>query len=418
MSRIKKVFGLWIKFGEEKRILLAAILSILISAFIYQDCSEPANFPANSLSSLAQKMDFPYSAKVDQIAYMSCNQLAQGLYDDSAYFHFRVGAYRSGSGISVNQSFKDNSKVSSRSMDDQVKVIGEAPSVIGARPQISIRDYSDFQAIITQNQGGQVQEGADVASFFTPLDGPDFAHLALNMVAGEAVRYVRNESVSGNRLEGTLHFNSTYNTSVDIRNHLQNGSAFLALTYLGPGGKNSARGPIDFGLDTKKSDISVYGSGFQLSFRSPQFAGGQYPPNVLSAVSEIDLKSRGVPASNSPWTCDPAMQFKILRTNLFADTKLAGCNMQSDDPLDGKLAVVRKSFRVEDWYVDMANRCLIPKKLGGGCYAATVGIPATTPKQTDGTYMSDYIDYNIGVNCSQPGLNKNICVEFASICTR
>ena len=308
MSRIKKVFGLWVKFGEEKRILFAAILSILISAFIYQDCSDPANFPANSLSSLAQKMDFPYDTKIDQIAYMSCNQLAQGLYDDSAYFHFRAGAYRAGSGISVNQSFKDNSKVNSRSMDDQVKIIGEAPSVIGARPQLSIRDYSDFQAILTQNQGGQVQEGSDVASFFTPLDGPEFAHLALNTTVGEGVRYVRNESVAGSAFEGSLHFNSTYSTSVDLRNHLQNGTAFLALTFLGPGGKNSARGPIDFGLDSKKSDISVYGRGFQLGFRSPQFSGGQYPTNVLASVTEIDLKTRGIPPASAPWTCDPTMQ--------------------------------------------------------------------------------------------------------------
>ncbi len=417
MSRIKKVFEVWIKFGEEKRILFAAILSILISAFVYQNCSDPANFPANSLNSLASSVDFPYQTQVDQIAYMSCNQTAQGLYDESAYFHIRMGAYRHGAGVLVDQSFITNAKVNSRTLSDQISIVGQAPSVVGAQPQIAIRDFSDFQSIITQNSGGQVQEGTDIATFFTPLDGPDFAHLALTTTPGEGVRYVRSESTAGSRVEASLHFNANYPTMSDLRNHLQNGTTLLALTYQGTAGKNSARAPIDFGLSTRKSDISVYGRGFQLGFRSPQGAYGQYPTNVLASVSEIDLKSRGAPGSPAPWTCDPAMQFRILRTNLLADVQLAGCQLRNDDPTDPKLAIVRNSLRVEDWYVDMVNRCIIPKKLGGGCYAASVGIPSNT-QMTNGAYNNDFLTYNITQSCGQPGSNNNICVEFASICTR
>ena len=424
MSRFKNVFGFWIKFGVEKKILLAALLSILISTFVYQNCSDSASFPTNSLASLAASVDFPYQAQVDQIAYMSCNQMTAGSYDKSAYFHFRVGAYRSGSGISIDPSFMQNSKVTSRSLSDQVQLITTAPSTVGAQPQLAIRDFSDFQSIVTQNQGGRVQNGDDIATFFTPVDGADFALVALNNKRGEGVRYVRNETAAGQRLEGSLYFNSNYATSSDIRNQLNSGSVLLALTYKGTNtaSQNSARAPIDFGLSTRKTDISVYGRGYQLNFRSPQGAYGQYPINVLASVSEIDLKSRGVPSAGAQWTCDPAMQFKILRTSLIADVTLAGCQIHNDDPADAKLAIVRNSLKTEDWYVDMVNRCIIPKKSGvpgggGGCYAGSVGLPANTPLQ-NGLYANDFLTYNISQTCYQPGTNNNICVEFASICTR
>ena len=134
----------------------------------------------------------------------------------------------------------------------------------------------------------------------------------------------------------------------------------------------------------------------------------------------MSLQTRGVPPTPGGWTCDPAMQFRILRNNLTSDLSLAGCNISVDNPSDAKLKIVRNSFKVEDWYVDMTNRCLIPKKPGGGCYSNSVGIPANTPPTVPGgtVYPNDFLNYNIASAAFAPGSNNNIFVEFGSICYR
>ena len=69
------------------------------------------------------------------------------------------------------------------------------------------------------------------------------------------------------------------------------------------------------------------------------------------------------------------MRFKIVRPEdvgfLLEDgTLYVSCDRVIDPPvLSENLALIRRALKVEDWYIDMANRCIIPKPgKDGNCY--------------------------------------------------
>ncbi len=414
----KVLSQLWKNSNEANKILLAAIISVFLSGLVYQNCSNPAIAPSNSLASEASKIDFPYDSQIDQIAYMSCNQMVTGGYDASAYFSFRAGAYRAGSGVEVTTAFKNDIHVSGGAPAEQASLLAAIAAVATARPQLAIRSFSNFQAPFLATATSTGTDGVDFTTFFTPMDDPNFALAAINEVSGDGLKYVRNEAPQGARFEAAISLNNAYGTVRALEKSINSGVTLLTVTYQGQGGSFSARAPSDYGISTTSSTISAYGRGYQLTFRQPVGASSQYPTSTLASVSELNLESRSLPAVSGAWTCDPSMQFRVLRSNLTSDLKQAVCTMGVDDPNDAKLAIVRNSFRVEDWYVDMANRCLIPKKTGGGCYATSVGIPINSPQQVNGTYRNDYLNYSLGSPANPPGKNTNIFVEMASICYR
>ncbi len=420
MSKFEKLSKFSGKFGEEKKILAASIIALVLSGLIFQNCSNPATPSGNSLAASLASVDFPYDSQIDQIAYMSCNQQAAGTYDPSAYFSFRAGAYRAGSGVQVTPAFMSNKNVAGARTSDQVSVLTQIPAVVGAFPQLAIRTFANFQIPLLSSQGSSGTEGQDYSTFFTAMDNPDFAMAVLTANSGDGVRYLRTEQARGVRFEANIALNNSWSVVTGLQTTISNGTALLAVTYVGAAGKYQARSPTDYGLSTSPSGTSVFGRGYQIQFRQPVGSSGGYPISTLASVSEINLESRGVPSTINPWTCDPSMQFRILRTNLTADLSQAGCALSVDNPNDSKLAIVRNSFRAQDWYVDMANRCLIPKKAGAGCYNASVGIPANTPPipPANNTYANDFLNYNIASPAFPPGQKNNLFVEFASICYR
>ncbi len=408
------------KFGEEKKILIAAIAAVLLSGLVFQNCSVPASSRGNSLASLAAGINFPYDSQIDQIAYMSCNQMASGSYDPSVYFSFRVGAYRSGSGVQVTPAFMSNKNVSGARPADQAALLSQVPSTVAAQPQLAVRSFANFQIPFLSSQTSAGTEGQDYTTFFTRMDDPDFAMAALTVTSGDGVKYVRTESPQGARFEGNIAINNSWASVTGLQTQINSGTALLAVTYIGAAGKYQARAPADYGLSTSPTGTSVFGRGYQLQFRQPVGSSAGYPINTLSSVSELNLETRGLPSHVGTWTCDPSLQFRILRSNLTADLSQAGCSLSIDNLSDPKLVIVRNSFRVEDWYVDMVNRCLIPKKPGYGCYASTVGIPANTPATPpgSGTYANDFLNYSLASPAFPPGQKNNLFVEFGSICYR
>lgn len=420
MSQFKKLSANLKQFGEAKKIMAAAIVALLLSGLAFQNCSVPATSTANSLTSIGAKMNFPYDSQIDQIAYMSCNQMALGSYDASAYFGFRVGAYRTGSGVEITTAFMKDKHVSGGSISDQSALLSHVAAVVGAHPQLAVRSFSNFQIPFLSTAGGSGTEGRDFTTFFTPMDDPNFAIAVLTSAAGDGVKYARTDTPEGARFEGTIALNNSWASVTGLQQSINSGAAILAVTYQGQSGTYQARAPSDYGLSANPSGTSAFGRGYQIQFRQPVGSSGGYPINTLASVTEISLETRGLPSTSSTWTCDPSLQFRILRSNLNADLSQAGCNIGVDNPSDPKLAIVRNSFRVEDWYVDMVNRCLIPKKAGAGCYAQNVGIPANTPPTMAGgnTYPNDFLTYNIASPAYPPGQNNNLFVEFGSICFR
>jgi hypothetical protein len=349
---------------------------------------------------------------------MSCNQMVTGTYDISAFNSFRVGAYRTGSGVKVTSNFLSNKSVAGAAVSDQANILSAVTATSAARPQLALRSFSNFQIPYLASASSSGTEGQDYTTFFTRMDDSDFGMAVLNSPTGDGIKYVRTESAEGARFEAAISLNASWATVTGIQRSMNAGTSILAVTYQGQAGGYQARAPADFGLSTTASGTSAYGRGYQINFRQPVGSSGGYPISTLASVSELSLETRGLPAISGSWTCDPAMQFRILRSNLTADLNQAGCAIGIDNPADAKLAIVRNSFKVEDWYVDMANRCLIPKKSGGGCYATNVGIPANTPLSANNTYPNDFLSYNIAATAYPPGQNNNIFVDFGSICYR
>jgi hypothetical protein len=246
-------------------------------------------------------------------------------------------------------------------------------------------------------------------------------------------RLIRDGTVTGKRIEGNLAFVNGYALADQIRNFLSN-DGFLAMTYTQPATVTSgtssggvaqqtlARSEADF-AETPTSGTpppavdptrSFYGKGYRIFFSQPRhYAGGvmngSFPPIAMDRVEEFRLDNIN-DTTRPQWTCPQTMQFRIVRIQ---DITLAG----SDCPLiaDGQntdqagLKIVRNSLRVEDWYVNMAKRCIVPKRerlSDSNCYGAG-----------SGTIQNTKIIYDLSQACSFSN-SLNICTNFASVCYR
>src|SRR5690606_13850467 len=76
------------------------------------------------------------------------------------------------------------------------------------------------------------------------------------------------------------------------------------------------------------------------------------------------------------WDCSANYQFMVVRP----EDKAAG--RVNCDPIVDKynnateqaaLNAIRRVLRVEDWFVDVARKCIMPKRTGDYCYGAVQG---------------------------------------------
>ena len=94
------------------------------------------------------------------------------------------------------------------------------------------------------------------------------------------------------------------------------------------------------------------------------------------------------------------MKFRVVRPEDVKAGRVV-CAIAPDPAIPtSDLLIVRNQFRVEDWYVDMTNRCIMPKKSPSTCYGSGV----TT------------VQYAINQTCTEGG--NPACVHYASVCYR
>ena len=224
---------------------------------------------------------------------------------------------------------------------------------------------------------------------------------------------MRSGRAGGYRMEGSVVFSDNYTLWNDMRDKLTN-RRLLALTYVNGGtGKDaaySARAPIDVGAGTATRDAAVYGLGFYPTFDRPTVTANlpsNYPMNVLTRMTETHLESTSTAGLGS-WTCPVTMQLRIIRYE-DGDNALANCR-KMPDPTTGldastqfTLSLIRNQFKVEDWYVDLINKCIIPKKSVTSCYGSVTQVA-----------------YSLGDACSTSGdpTLGPACQAYASICYR
>lgn len=386
---------------------IIAVVGLLVIGF--QNCSQPPLVDSESqLDTEASKVDFAYDSTIDQITYMSCAVSEVGTFDAGAYFSFRVGAYRNG-GIRLNDGFRQ--KEGRKPPEKQATLLGASPANSQTKVQLAIRKLDNFQVMYTSS--GSSVHGQDYVNIFEPLGTMDLSDLLVRTDPASRLRYLRNGTVFGSRFEGSLYFTKNPTLAGSIRTALRN-DAFLAQTYAhsapsqtgGPGtGDTLARSPRDVVEgSTANQYTQVYGRGYNLKFAQPTDgttpSAASFPNVILREVSELNLASSSDRTGLSTWTCPENLRFKIVRPEDSRSGATTCATAPDPGVLTSDLSIVRNQLRVEDWYVDMTNRCIVPKKSVTTCYGAGV----------------TQVRYDITQTCTE-GVDP-ACVSFASVCYR
>lgn len=393
--------------GRGRVLWFSGLTALSLTALLFfQNCTQPTPIDGDGeWTSQAEKLEFSYDATIDQMSYMSCSNVDLGGSDKSAFFSFRLGAYRDG-GLRLTDSFLTT--MEKKPAEQQIGLLSASPANTTTILQASLRVLNNYQSLMTSS--GTPRQDEDYQNMLEPLGTQEMSYLLVNNPAGSRIRHVRNGTVFGSRLEASLFFMSSPVLTEQIRNFLRN-DGLLALTYThvnsggGAGGGSAATGarsPADVVEgSTVNPNRSVFGRGFGITFRQPnvQSLYAQFPTVVLSAVNEVNLLNSSDRTGLGTWTCPTQLQFRIVRSQDLAAT---GANCRAiPDPASPTFeqGIVRNSLRYEDWFIDFDNHCIVPKKAGNGCY---------------GTISQ--VKYTMGDTCT-PGVSP-ACVAYASVCYR
>jgi hypothetical protein len=220
---------------------ITGVLVISISVLmLFQNCSQaPSGDGLTTEEKAASQMDFSYDTTLDQIAYMSCAMMGTTSYDQSAYFSFRAGAYRTG-GIKLSDAFLSQYGGSSASW--QSETLSLSASNTNTVLQLALRSKANLQNIETTS--GTTVLGADFSNMFEQLGTTDLNTYFLQQNASR-VRYMRDGTPTGGRVEASLYFLNNPDLAEGLRTNLINSDLFT-VTYSDmqdQGTQSSARSP-------------------------------------------------------------------------------------------------------------------------------------------------------------------------------
>jgi hypothetical protein len=390
------------------RVLVAAGLT-LASAALASGCTSPVQSSGDDVVTAQGKLlGFSYDTSLDQFTHMSCSNMpmaSANAFNTSAYFTYRMGAYNQG-GITLTDAFYTSLK--KYTLERQSEILAASPANSGTVLQLSMRGRLDYQNLFVKS-GTSAVASQDYFNLLTPLGTSDVAQLFVNNPVGGRIKHIRNGSPGGYLLEGSLYFTDNAALTQSTRNflqgvgNLQGNAGVITLTYSN-GGMTKARSQADTVKgSTANSSRAVYGRGYSPTFSQPAVAGlySGYPQNVVTNMQESSLDSTIALPAMPVWTCPAGMQLRIIRA---ADVGLSGtnCVRKSDpNPLPADLAILRNTLKVEDWYIDLADRCMIPKRSGMDCYGSLTNIK-----------------YTMGDACTTDANGFSDCVQFASTCYR
>jgi len=428
------------------QLIFGALLGVCFLV-TFQNCTQPADLGSvDQNSEMAEKLDFAYDATIDQIAYMSCprvvtSQQQKAPVDADLYFTFRAGAYRTG-GIKLTSQFFQT--VQKKNLDRMASILSESPANKNTVLQLAIRQTGQLNSLVYGP--GNPTQNVEFANLMAQLGPVEISNALVNAgivqnagtltLTEKRTKFLRDGTGRGAHLEGNLNFGVSESLQESLRSqYLGSGAAILALTYLeptesggaAPGGgtsipDTSVRSPgTVFPLKNPNTPGLAYGTGFQLTFSQPRAGAvglknvnGQqilpYPSNVMTMVTEKDLLSGG--QTGAQWICPTSLQFKIIRPG-DEDDNISKCDRVPDPPKpwSKEWTVLRNALRAEDWYVDSAHGCVLPKRSSGfSCY---------------GDMSKIYnVQYDLTQSCdpnsddSSNALNSKICLAWVSLCYR
>lgn len=362
------------------RRVCAGIILALMAAFslaIYQNCSQAVE--GRNQSSLSFQ-EFALDSKADSIAYMSCSDMGSEVNTD-AYFTLRVGAYERG-GMRLSDVFYQVTSAMSTEQAMRIFIDGEKNNNL--QMQMAIRRREDMLVFSKENPA---ELNRDFVSVMAPVNTEKMVQALVDLEDGERLRRFsigtgqENPNFS-DRFEGSLNFMDSRLLEDAIRQELTN-NALITFTYnpLGVSTLESdteALGPSDFlETNTSTSSNSVFGTGYQVGFEQGLRATG-HPRRVLSAVKEFNLENQS--STSNEWSCPQKLRLKIVRpedVGVIEDgAPIVACNRLPDPSvLSKEEEIVRRVLGPNEWWLDMANGCVIPKSNElGFCYGESLDV--------------------------------------------
>lgn len=387
----------------------AAILSL----GLYQNCAGVDDTGGvMTEASYEESLPFAYNAKIDTLAYMSCSEMQDGSFEPRAYFTFRAGAYNSTTGgLAMTPAFRSATQYYSNT--DRGNALAQSSNNANTLLTLSIRSRSNFQSLWATDQ---ITAGGEIDQFLPELDqstvaGP-FASLGVDASGNSKMVQYFPGADEKRLMEASLRFLKYENVANDTRNNLGAGTSILVVGYSKSGDimDQSLRTPLDFPSDQApapnpgaNTNAIAYGTGFLVPFSLPAgYASGVRRVLASSGLQEIDLATNKIQPSS--WDCSQNYEFMVIRPEDKAANRVA-CNATVDRPNGSAqvaaLNAIRRVLRVEDWFVDLDNHCVIPKRTGDMCYGSTLG--ART------------IQYGIA-SCVDS--QTTACPHFVSVCIR
>ena len=384
---------------------LGIVLSLVM---VFQNCAEPLELSDTDASTFADNLPFAYDVKMDTFAYMSCNTEISN-YEPRAIFTFRVGAYEDGSGLRLNDEFVESTK--NYTEQARAESLFRSPTNSGAILQLAIRNSSvDYQQILL-NASGAVQLGKDVENYLnsSTLDSPGIATPLLNLEEGKRLRYFSGTpGLDGRFLEQSLRFNTVLKSVTEKMVGSTGSRVTLAYTQDNNPLNYFVRGP-----DRNNLQRVIYGQEFRPTFAPPvrisnraSIATAQDRNRILQSLGVVDIAQKNTRAETM-WSCPPEYRYVVIRPE-DAKANASLCPLDSwsfDNPPQGRereLEVLRRVIRVEDYYVNMQRRCIVPRDDANHCYPSdSTGINI----KYDGTTCND-----------DPENDIYECPNFVSVC--
>ncbi len=424
----------------------------------FQNCTPAVPFgTTDHYQSLVNSPNWAYEVGVDQVAYMSCSE-QEDIANDGTFFTFRLGAFDSG-GLRIAETYR--SGVGNLTDAEIPSILSQATASSQARLVVAVRTLDNLQLNYRDEDNGEEGiEGSDYDSFFPPMNDFSLNDILWSLPREEYLRnYIPAQMSDDYRFEGELRFMKSQIMENDLRGFFNQQRGILALSWavpgdiypLGPGSltvlqdlaqqNNSGNvslppvGQTDSGTEsagvaeTSSSSGTVYaannnlaqnifGAAIQPRFKQPGTSpGSDLPPRVLSSIQDVVVDERMRGELLRPWDCPDNMQFMIVLPEdaIYQDANsntIVRCAMDPDPAnLTPELEIIRQSLYAEDFYIDMARRCIVPKPdhtSEGSCYG----------KNTN-TQLTHIINYDsFATDGCGFGNANGLCPHFASVCFR
>lgn len=350
-----------------------AIAASVIGIFLlFQNCAQVdqgTNSSGSTGNTFETGLPFAYDAKLDTLSYMSCSQMVDqaASVEQRAYYSYRGGAYNPATGgLKMTDEFRQATRFYAPA--DRARLFAGSDKNASTKLSLSIRQTGNYQVPWKE---GEFRVGEEVESLLPALDSAVIAGPLSASQQGAMLQYFPGAH-SQRLMEGSLRFYNYENTSKLTRDNLDSRASLLVAGYQN---SSSEMDPALRGPEGLKPD-KVYGTGYYLRFSLPVgYTSGER--RVLSAsggVEELDLLTNTVKTAN--WDCSTNYQFMIIRPeDKAAGTVLCDAVVDRYDNATEQAALnaLRRVLRVEDWFVDIKKKCIMPKRTGDYCYGPLSG---------------------------------------------